>query len=109
MSGNFTAFNAINGQLSTVQGALATAAVGITLYLKKLALFSESATQEVIQLWLQPSGGTAALWRQLKLTQNQSADVLEGGESLTLASGDALLAATSLGPVDFTLTGVQET
>lgn len=107
MSGVFSVMPVLNGQLPAGQGVLYTSP-GVSTYFKKFALYSESGSLETIQLWLQPNGGTPYLWRQLKLTLNQAADVLEGGESLTLSSGDSLLGACSFGPVDYTLTGVLE-
>jgi hypothetical protein len=108
MSGNFSVIPVLNGQLSTVQSTLFVSPLGISTYFKTFSLISESSAIEHVQVWMQPSGGNIVLWRQFTLRPGEACDVLEDGESLTLAAGDALLAATSYGPVDYTLAGVQE-
>lgn len=110
MSGTFAVLPVLNGQLPNAQGDLYVSPVGVSTYLKQVLLYNENAAAQTIQLWLFPSGGTAALFRQLVLSQNESAQLLEDGESITLSGGDTLQAmTTTAAAVDYTLTGVTET
>lgn len=111
MSGVFVPFTPINGQLpDTTPAPIVTAPGGQNLYIKQLLLFNENAATQTILLYLMPTGGTPLPFRQLVLEQNESAAVLEDGESITLTAGDEILAVTTTASaVDFTATGVQET
>ena len=110
MSGNFTPLPVSNGQLPNSQASILVCPSGINYYLKQFFLYNENAASQTIQLWLFPNGGVAELFRQLVLGQNESAQVLEEGESITLTPGDAIQAiTTTASAVDYTFTGVQET
>lgn len=110
MSGNFTPLPISNGQLPNAQASLIVAPGGTNYYLKQFFLYNENATLQTIQLWLFPNGGAAELYKQLQLAQNESADILEHGESITLTPGDAIQAVTTTAAaVDYHFTGVQET
>lgn len=111
MSGTFTPFAPQNGQLPSSQGPIATCPNGTNYYLKQFWLFNSGVAVETIQIWLQPNGGTARHFGpQIQLAPNESAQILEDGESITLTALDAVLAATTnASAVDYTITGVQET
>lgn len=98
----------VNGFLPTPQAAIFTAAA--VTYLKKLFLYNTNASTQTIQLYLTPAGGAAMPFRQLALALNESADVLEDGDSITFAVGDALEAVTTTASAaSFALAGVNET
>lgn len=109
MSGNFTPFSPINGQLPNAQATILTCPDGLNYYLKKWFLLNESGSAQTIQCWILPNGGTAQPINRLKLDANESADLLEDGESITLTPGDSIQSTTTdPASVDYTFTGVQE-
>lgn len=110
MSGNFAPLPVSNGQLPNSQANILVCPPGTFYYVKQFFLFNHNTTVETIQLFLVPNGGTASSLPQLQLAQNQSAQVLEEAESITLTPGDAIQAVTTTAAmVDYTFTGVQET
>lgn len=103
----WTAGELANGQLSNSQAAIFTA-TGLT-YVKHLSLYNTSATPQTVQLWLKHSGGTARKWKRFVLAQDESVDVIEGGEAYMLANGTAIQAqSTTNNVVDFWIDGVLE-
>jgi hypothetical protein len=110
MSGTFTPLPLMVGQLPTSQGNIAVCPSGTNYYVKQIFLFNKNVATQTIFLYLLPSGGVAGTWHRLVLAQNESAHVLEDGESVTLTAGDAIQSVTTTGSaVDYTITGVQET
>lgn len=110
MSGNFSPFSPLNGQLPTAQGNIIAAPSGTNYYIKQLYLFNNNAATQTILLYLVPNAGSQTSWHRIVLAQNESAHVLEDGESVTLTPGDAIQAVTTTASaVDYTSTGVQET
>lgn len=110
MSGTFTPLPVLNGQLPTTQGIIALCPPGTNDYVKQLYLFNNNAATQTIFLYLVSSGGTQTTWHRIVLAQNESAHVLEDGESVTLTPGDSIQAiTTTASAVDYTITGVQET
>ena len=110
MSNNFTPLPVINGQLPNSQANLLVCPNGTNYYIKQLFLFNHNSSVETIRLFLLPNGGVATAIPQLQLAQNESAQILEDGESITLTPGDAIQAVTTTAAVvDYTFTGVQET
>lgn len=103
----FTVQSVAAGFLPNPQAAIFTAAA--VTYIKKLDLFNPNATTQTIQLFLVPVGSSASPWKRLALGQNESADILEQGESLTLGVGDSIEAlATTDAVVAWSLTSVNE-
>ena len=110
MSGNFAPLPVTNGQLPNVQASILTCPPGTNYYLKQIYLFNNNAAQQTIMLYLVTAGSSQTTWHRLVLALNESAHMLEDGESVTLTPGDSLQAVTTTGAaVDFTITGVQET
>lgn len=110
MSGTFTPIPVINGQLPNSQANLIACPAGTNYYIKQFILFNHNVAPQTIDIFLVPNGGTASSLPQIVLAQNESAFVLEGGESITLTPGDSIQGlATNAAAVDFTFTGVQET
>lgn len=110
MSGNFAPFTPQTGQLPTSQANLIICPPGTNYYLKQFILFNHNAASQSIQLFIVPSGGTARNLPQLTLAQNESAQVLDEAESITLTPGDAIQGmTTTAAAVDYTFTGIQET
>jgi phage-related holin len=104
----FTAKPLADGTLPTTQAAIYTVPAVTVAYVKQLFLFNTNAVVQVITLWLNTSG-TVRKWRTLTLAQNESADILEQGESLQLEAGDVILAeGTTASATDYVLTGVTE-
>lgn len=109
MSGVFSPFTPLNGQLPSSQGNIIVCPGGTNLYVKKLLLFNNNAAVQSFQLWLVPSGGTPTCIGGGQLAQSEFAEVLEHGESITLTPGDAIQGVTTTAAaVDYTGTGVQE-
>lgn len=103
MSVTITVQNVSNGQIPNPIGTIFTA-TAIT-YVKRVDLFNADTVTDNIQIWLQPSGGTLQQWRQLTLAMQESADLLEEGESLMLGAGDIIQAlATNNNVVNFQIT-----
>jgi len=111
MSGTFTPFAPINGQLPSSQASIVTAPGSTNYYLKQFWLINVGVAVETIQLWILPNGGTARRFGpQIALAPNESAQILEDGESITLTPLDSVQAVTTnASAVDYTITGVAET
>lgn len=109
MSGTFSAGGTADGTLPTGQAAIFTVPALTVAYLKQIFLFNKNAADQVIDLWLNV-GGTARHWHRLELSQNESADILEHGEAITLPAGATVEAATTTSAaVDYTITAILET
>lgn len=94
-----------DGQLPNAQAAIFTATV--TTLIKSFWLGNPSPVTQTILLWKSHNGGTARFWRRIQLRQYQTGDIVEGGQSIELDAGDAILAqASSAATVDYTLDGV---
>lgn len=105
----FDAKSLADGQLPDAQAAIYTVSFGVTAYVKQLLLFNTSSDPQTIELYLNTSG-TPRAWRRLVLEENESATILEHGESLQLESGSTIEAvSTDDAAVDYTITGVEET
>lgn len=105
----FTARPLAQGQLPSSVDAIYTVPGEVAAYVKQVFLFNGNAATQTIDLWLN-TGGVSLHWRRLVLEQNESADVLEHGESLQLESSDSIEAVTpTAASVDYTITGVEET
>lgn len=97
-----------DGQLPNSKTALFTSPGATTTYVKKLSLFNDNAAQQLVIIYLNVSG-TSRKWRRYILNQNESAEVLENGESVILEDGDSIEAVTTTASaVDYVLTGVEE-
>lgn len=106
----FTAGTLSDGQLATSIGALYTVPGATKAYVKALVLFNDNAAQQTIVLYIKRSGGTRRKWRRFVLEQNETANPIEEGGSITLSTGDAIEAITTTATaVDYTVTGVLET
>lgn len=109
MSGTFNADAIADGTLPTSQTAIYTVPGATDLYLKQLFLFNKNAADQTILVYLN-IGGTARLWRRLVLALNESADLLEHGETVTLPAGAKIEAmTTTLNAVDYVITAILET
>jgi hypothetical protein len=98
-----------DGALPTSQAAIYTVPALTVTYVKSLSLFNDNAATQTIVLYLNTTG-TPRKWRRYVLAQNESAEVLEGGESVVLAAGDTIEAVTTTAAaVPYTITGVEET
>ena len=98
-----------DGTLPTSQTAIYTVPAATVTYVKSLSLFNDNAAQQTIVLYLNVSG-SARKWRRYVLAQNESAEVLEGGETVILNTGDTIEAVTTTAAaVPYVITGVEET
>jgi hypothetical protein len=108
MPGSFAAKVLADGELAITQTAVYTVPGSTVAYVKQLFLHNVNAATQTIELWLNTSG-TARKWKRLELALNESADILEDGESVQLQAGDAIEAKTTTAAVvPFTVTGVEE-
>lgn len=106
----FTAKELGNGQLGNAQATIFTATADVATYVKHLSLFNTTNTQQIVQLWLKHSGGTARKWKREVLEQNEQADIIEGGEAYILDSGTVIQASTTTAAVvDWWMDGIEET
>lgn len=105
----FTATPLADGQLPIVQAPIYTVTFGRTAYVKQVLLFNENAVAQTILLYLTTLSGIPRPWRRLVLAQNQSAVLLENGETIQLGSGQSIEAVTTTAAaVAYTITGVEE-
>ena len=105
----FVAGSLADGQLPSSAGDLYTAPADTVVYVKRISFFNTNSVEQTIIIWVQRSGGTARKWRQYVLAQNESADLLEGGDALHLSEGDKIRAqSTTNNVVDYFITGVSE-
>ncbi len=97
-----------DGQLPTAQDILFTGTADIATYVKTFTLFNNNASNQIILIGVNQSG-TVRNWRRFELLLNESADVIDDGESMILEQGDTIVGSTtSANAVDFTISGVEE-
>jgi hypothetical protein len=105
----FTAKRLADGTLPTSEGSLYTAPADTVAYVKRVSIFNSNSVEQTVMIYLQASGGSSRRWRRYVLAQNESAEVLEAGDSVHLGEGDSIRAATTTsGAVDYYITGVEE-
>lgn len=110
MSGTFTPFPIISGQVATIAGAIYNSPLSGVTYLKQVLLYNEGAAAVAIVVYLVPNGGNAVPFRNITLEPGESYKVLEHGESFTLGGGDGFAAvADTANVIDYLVTGVIET
>jgi hypothetical protein len=108
MSGTFTVFPVIGGQLPSNLATLYTA-VSVA-YLKQVLLYNSSTSDVAITVYLVPGGGGNVPFRNITLGAGESYKLLEHGESVTLGAGDGFAAqADTANVIDYIITGVVET
>ena len=96
-----------DGQLPTSSAALYTVAASTTTWVKFFNLYNTNAAAQTILIYINVSG-TDRLWRRVVLEQNESADLLDPGQSLQLEAADIIKGVTTTGSaVDYVITGVE--
>lgn len=109
MPGTFTGKALADGTLAIAAAAIYTVPGSTVAYVKSISLFNDNAVTQTILLYLNTTG-TARKWRRYVLLENESVEVLTGGETVVLAAGDTIEAVTTTASVvPFTITGVEET
>lgn len=107
--GTFTGNLLANGQVAAAEADLYKAPAATVGYVKQVTLFNTDASTQTVTIWIKKSGGTSRKIRRIELTQNESCDLLDQGETCELGAGDAIRAASSnANVVDFTVMGVEE-
>ena len=97
-----------DGQLPSTKGTLYTVPADTVAYVKYLSLYNTNAAGQTILIYLNVSG-TSRLIRRFTLEENESADLLDEGQSLQLQAGDLIEAVTTTATaVDYVITGVAE-
>lgn len=105
----FTGKVLADGQLATTKTQLYTAPADTVAYVKRMSIFNTNAAQQTIVVYINASG-TSRKWRRYVLEQNESADLLDAGDSLILEAADKIEAETTTATaVDFFIMGVEET
>lgn len=109
MAGTFAVLAPVDGQLPNSKAAILTVPGATSYYLKTFFLFNTNAATQTILLYIN-SSGTSRQFARIVLAQNESADIIEQGESIELAAADTIEAVTTTASaVDYTITGVKET
>lgn len=107
MANTFTTKVLADGQIASSAADVFTATA--TTYVKQFTLFNDNAAQQTIIIWLNTSGTNRKV-RQIELNQNESAELLDGGQAWILENGDKIRASTTTASaVDYTIAGVEET
>lgn len=105
----FSAGATESGQLAASQTPIFTVPALTVSYIKQVFLFNTDAADQTIQLWIDDGGG-ARKWHRLVLAENESTDILEHGETITLPAGSTIEAVSTDGSVvDFVVTAINET
>ena len=98
-----------DGFVATSVGAIFTATADTATYVKSITLGNTNAAEQTVKLYINNSG-TNRFWRQFTLAQYESADVLDGAQSIILSDGDSIQAETTTSSaVAYTVSGVEET
>lgn len=98
----------VDGQIPVALSAIFTASAGIGTYVKSFTLYNTNASNQVIIVEVNRSG-TLRRWRRFELQENESADVVDEGQTMMLESGDSIHCSTDdANSVDFTISGVEE-
>ncbi len=105
------------GQLANSQTTIYTAPSysssvdSIACYVKKISIYNTNALAQTVRFWYLPSGGTARrIPPRMTLEQDESGELIGGGDSIILGPGDAIQAATTTAAaVDYILEGVEVT
>lgn len=96
------------GQLPNTKTAIYTVPASTVAYIKRFSLFNDNAADQTVIIYVKP-GATSRKWRRYVLAQNESAEVLEAGDSLILEAGDQIEAeTTTASAVDYVISGVEE-
>lgn len=106
---SFEAVVLADGELPTAQESIYSVPIGtiVAVYIKQLYLYNSNAAEQTISLWLNTGTGTARPWRRLVLAQNESADIFEEGEAVTIEPIHSIEAqTTTAAAISYTLTGV---
>lgn len=110
MPGTFTAKTLADGQVAIAEGDIYLVPAATVGYVKQVAFYNTNAATQTLGVFIQRSGGTSRKIRQFILAQNESADLLDDGDTLELAAGDAIRAVTTTATaVNYMVMGVQET
>ena len=103
----FTAKSLADGQVATSAGAIYTATA--TTYVKQVTFFNTNAADQTILVYINRAGTDRKI-RRFVLAQNESADLLDGAQSIILENGDIIKAeTTTTTAVDYVVWGVEET
>lgn len=99
-----------DGTVATSTGAIVTAGAGVVAtYIKQILLGNTNAAEQTVNIYVNYSG-TNRFFRRFVLAQYESANVLEGGESILLGPSDTIQADTTTSTaVAYTIYGVEET
>ncbi len=106
----FTPKALADGFVANSVGAIVTAGAGvIATYIKQITLGNINAAEQTINLYINYSG-TNRFWRRFVLAQYESADVLDGAQSILLGPNDSIQAdTTTASAVAYVVSGVEET
>ena len=104
----FTGASLADGQVATTWGNI-YAPSGVKAIIKSVTFFNTNAASQTLEVRVTRSGSTARNFPRATLAQNESADLLDSGETFVLSDGDTLEAQTTTATaVDFTITGATE-
>lgn len=109
MAGTFTAKSIADGQVAIAQGVLYTVPALTRAYVRQVVFYNTNAATQLLEVWLRRVGNPARKLRQFSISQNESIDLLDTGDTLEFSTGDTIEAKTSNGTsVDFMVMGVEE-
>lgn len=99
-----------DGQVATTTGTIYTVPGATVTVLKSVTFYNTNATTQTLNVYVTRSGGTRRQLRQFSgVAQYESVDLLAGGETIVLSTGDILEAdTTTTTAVDYMVTGATD-
>jgi len=96
------------GQGAATKTTVYTVPASTVAFVKFFNIFNTSATSQTVLIYLNLSG-TSRLWRRIVLGENESATLLDEGESVQLEAADLIeITTTTASVLDYIITGVEE-
>lgn len=96
-----------DGQLPSTEGDLYTVPAGTRTYLKSIVCSNTGAGDNIVSIFLQPSGGTS---RRIAFATMNSGDTMYYSAATTLDTGDKIRGvATNADEMDYIISGGEET